>query len=130
MDWALCACVLGTHRFQCSYTAGALVQARPRKCYVSMACCNGGQHRHVARAVRHCDNEFASRLSAVVLEHVLPHRLGLGDVRRHDWTLPGIAVSVPAISTDDLDFRNANTGAEIGGRMSTEAPIYGLLAEF
>ena len=45
------------------------------------------EHRHVARAIRDRRDQFASRLSAVVMGHVSADGVGLVDVHRHDRIL-------------------------------------------
>ena len=52
-------------------------------------------------------DEPAPRLPAVVVGHVLPDDLGLGDVHRHDRPVPDAVLPVHPLPADDLDLRDA-----------------------
>ena len=60
--------------------------------------------RHVARAFHHRRRQPASRLPELILGYVLPHALGLYDLRRQPRHVPGGHVPVPSHSACDLDF--------------------------
>jgi hypothetical protein len=73
------------------------------------------QHRHVAGAVCDRGDQFASRLSAIVVGHVSADAVGLDHVYRHDRILLYAVVSVHSLPADDFDFRDAHDSAGSGG---------------
>ena len=72
------------------------------------------QRRHVAGALRDRGDQPAPRFSALFLGHVLPDAVGLGYLRRHDRTVPDVAVPVHPLPAHDLDLRNAFAGGGNG----------------
>ena len=64
----------------------------------------GGERGHVAGAFCDRGDQPAPRLPALVLGHVLPHALGLGRVRGHDWFVPDVAVPLHPLPAGDLDL--------------------------
>src|SRR5205823_2899723 len=92
------------------------------------------QRRDVARALHHRGDEPAPRLPAVVVGHVLPDALGLGDLHRDDGALRHPVPALHPLPPHDLDLRDAHDPPPGGGEgrrgMRRRTPIYGLLAEF
>ena len=72
------------------------------------------EHRNVARAFRYHRNQFAPRLSPVVLGYVLADDVGLVHVHWHDWFLLCTRFSVHTLPANHLDFRDADD-TSIGG---------------
>src|SRR5262249_15028826 len=109
------------------------------------------QRRHVVGAVHHHRRQPEPRLHPVVVGPVRGHRVGLANVRRHDWAVRGTSVPVHPLLADDLDLRDAHPAAgrarsRGGARREGEPPLhpdwgdarmtaptlppYGLVAEF
>ena len=102
--WSLCPPVLGDAGLQCAGATGALVPPGARQRAAAVCDCPGGQRGHVAGALCHCHYQLASRLFALVVGHVLPDDVGLGDVYWHHRALCCPAVPVSALPADDFDF--------------------------
>src|SRR5262249_53073072 len=131
---AVRAALLGAHLLQRGGAAGPLVQAGTHERPPPVRRRPGGEHRHVARALHHRRDEPAPRLPALVVGHVLPDALGLGDVHRDDGPLRDALLPLHPLPSHDLDLRDAHDpprGRGEGGRgVRRRTPIYGLLAEF
>ena len=79
----------------------------PDECAGAFCNFTGREHWHVAGAIHHCGDEFASRFFALVVGNVLPDSMGLGNFRGHNWIISDAAIFVHSIFAGDFDFRNA-----------------------
>ena len=79
---------------------------------VARAVCDlaGRQTGHVAGALRDRGHQPAPRFPALVVGHVLPDELGLGDVHRTDRIVPHAVLPVHPLPAHDLDLRDARAG--------------------
>src|SRR5579871_1963494 len=88
---------------------------------------------HVARALHDHRQQPGARFPAILLGSVPRHPLGLGDLLRHDRSVPVPVLSVHPPAADDLNLRGphaAAAGQSRGGAGSMRPPIYGVMAEF
>ncbi len=110
-DGPVCALLLDADPVQRADPAAALEQMDPDDADHAVSDRHGGQHRHVARALRHRRHQPAPRLPAVVVGHVLADAVGHHDVRRHDWAVRDAVLPLHPGAADDLDLRDADAGA-------------------
>ena len=79
------------------------------------------QRRDVAGAVRHRRDEPAPRFRPGGLGHVLPDRLGLGDLHRHDRPVRHVHLPVRPVPAGHRGLRDEGTGAR-DERLRTRPP--------
>ena len=91
--------------------AAALVQEDPHVGGAAVRRVHGRQRRHVARAVRDRHHLAASRFPAQLLGHVLPDRVGLEHVHRHDGPVPDPVLPLHPRAAHDFDLRDPHSDA-------------------
>src|SRR5207244_13190770 len=86
------------------YPAGAMDKQTAQQSVLAVSDFVRRSDWHVAGAVRHRGSQPASRFPEFFMGHVLPDALGLDDVHRNYWHVPGVDVPVPAHPARNFDF--------------------------